>query len=214
MGGLGSGRRAGRPVVEDVLCLEVNLLRREGLLRAGPQRSGVISWHRAFTGEVSNSVAFRIQTADARGTLALLFEMTSADGSTASIHCCVDLRATLQQFGGQRWWFICPLSGRRVIKLYLPSGSRTFASRHAHRLGYLSQREMPQDRALSKTYKARERLGSVGGVGDYIERPKRMHRRTFERELAKINEAEAALELQTKLFVERVGRKTLRSGLV
>lgn len=32
----------------------------------------------------------------------------------------VRLTGTPMRFGGVRWWFLCPLSGRRVAKLYLP----------------------------------------------------------------------------------------------
>ncbi|MPZ32630.1 MAG: hypothetical protein GEV13_16805 [Rhodospirillales bacterium] len=30
--------------------------------------------------------------------------------------------STAQPFGGVRWWFLCPATGRRVAKLWLPQG--------------------------------------------------------------------------------------------
>jgi hypothetical protein len=58
----------------------------------------------------------------------------------------VELRATPQPFGGVRWWFICPATGRRTTKLFLPFGGDRFACRQAYRLGYASQRVGPLDR--------------------------------------------------------------------
>ena len=44
-------------------------------------------------------------------------------------------RQSAQPFGGRRWWFICPRTGRRVLKLHKPSGALTFASRQAYITG-------------------------------------------------------------------------------
>src|SRR3954471_19126471 len=41
----------------------------------------------------------------------------------------IELTTTRPPYGGVRWWFICPRSGRRVMKLHLPRGGRTFAAR-------------------------------------------------------------------------------------
>ncbi|MCA9947859.1 MAG: hypothetical protein KC449_30465, partial [Anaerolineales bacterium] len=60
-------------------------------------------------------------------------------------------------FGGHRYWFICPLTangrycGRRVGKLYLAPGSRYFACRHCQNLTYRSSQESsPAINALKK----------------------------------------------------------------
>jgi hypothetical protein len=39
-------------------------------------------------------------------------------------------------FGGRRWWFICPVTAKRVGKLYVPNGATHFAGRKAHDLTY------------------------------------------------------------------------------
>jgi hypothetical protein len=54
------------------------------------------------------------------------------------------------QFGGKRWWFICPLivhgiaCNRRAGKLYLPPGARYFGCRKCHDLTYRSRQEAHQ----------------------------------------------------------------------
>ena len=59
----------------------------------------------------------------------------------------VRLVTTKPNYGGHRWWFICPIvrrdggPPRRVAKLYLPSGSKYFGSREAYALTYTSCQE-------------------------------------------------------------------------
>jgi hypothetical protein len=54
----------------------------------------------------------------------------------------VRLMAMQPNYGGRRWWFLCPLARndggppRRVAKLYLPPGGRYFGSRDAYGLTY------------------------------------------------------------------------------
>jgi hypothetical protein len=45
---------------------------------------------------------------------------------------------TAPNFGGLRWWFVCPLSKRRATKLHLPPGETCFAHRDVNDLTYRS----------------------------------------------------------------------------
>jgi len=66
------------------------------------------------------------------------------------------LTTTPQPFGGQRWWFICPRTGRRTAKLYLPDGALTFASRQAYRLAYQCQRNPSRPSLAARLQTAEE----------------------------------------------------------
>jgi hypothetical protein len=98
-------------------------------------------------------------------------------------------------YGGLRWWFICPITGRRARVLNLPgSGGTVFGSRQVWGLGYRSQRASPEDRAVERSLKARKTLG----VDDqnmldmpYCPRPKWMRRRTHRRLVGVIRDAHA-----------------------
>ena len=73
--------------------------------------------------------------------------MTWGDGPTITLHyrwrdsedvrIPVRLQTTPTQFGGERWWFTCPLivngvaCNRRAGKLYLPPGRDTLAAGRA-----------------------------------------------------------------------------------
>ncbi len=97
----------------------------------------------------------------------LKYTSTRWDGERRELDYLIHLETTAQPFGGRRWWWICPRTGRRAVKLYLPNGAFTFASRQAYRLAYRSQRETARDRALRRAFKLREKLGGDGGIGDY-----------------------------------------------
>ena len=142
------------------------------------------------------------------GTLTLAYEHVDYwTERPHQIETTIHLVATAQPFGGQRWWFLCPRTGRRVTKLYLPWGALRFASRHAFGLAYQSQRETPSSQAISRAFKLRRRLGSTGGIGERIRKPKGMHRRTFGRERARVEDAEMLANGYTVLLVERLRKR-------
>lgn len=66
----------------------------------------------------------------------------------------VRLQTTPTQFGGERWWFTCPLivggvaCNRRAGKLYLPPGAKYFGCRTCHGLTYRSCQEAHQAERL------------------------------------------------------------------
>ena len=68
----------------------------------------------------------------------------------------VRLETTRPNFGGLRWWFICPLvrrdggPPRRVAKLYLPHGAKYFGSREGYGLTYTSCQESGKLRGLCR----------------------------------------------------------------
>lgn len=178
MGGSGSGRRghAGvRRTTEDLRSIDVPWMKRQGMLTPGAVRS--ITWMRR--GRVTSSIDVTAEP----GRIILSYRRKGADGAwqdTASYP--VQLTTTPCHLGGARQWFVCPTQGcgRRVGVLY---ASRVFACRHCCDLAYPSQREDAADRAGRKANRIRRRLGWLEGVPNGLrwEKPKGMHRATFER---------------------------------
>ncbi len=98
----------------------------------------------------------------------------------------VDLASTRANYGGLRWWFLCPVimagraCGRRVRKLYLAPGRRYFACWRCCDLCYTSQREDDWTRALSKAQAIRVRLGGSARMDQlFPAKPKRMRWKTY-----------------------------------
>ena len=96
------------------------------------------------------------------------------------------------------------------MKLYLPNGAFTFASRQAYRLAYRSQRETPHDRALRRAFKLRRRLGGDDGTGDYIPKPKWMRWPTYNRKLEEVAAAEEVVDAHTLAFAQKLSRRLKR----
>jgi len=100
----------------------------------------------------------------------------------------IGLLTTPQRYGGLRWWFECPRTGKRSVKLFLPLGGHRFWSRAAYRLGYASQREDRMGRAQRQAIKVYKVLG---GDGHWMDgpppKPKWMRWRTYERRADKLD---------------------------
>jgi hypothetical protein len=181
MGGFGSGRYGGRPIVENGLALDINRLIRQRCIVAGPPCRYIdVGQQRRFD-------RLRGFSREPRGSLgaASLFGERHARGLPGAAR---DVAAIM---AARRWWWICPQSGRRVTKLHLPPGAAVFAARRAYRLQYRNQRITALDRSHDRLRRLYRKLGE-----DYHEfgqppprRPKGMHLRTYERLTAELYEA-------------------------
>jgi len=61
------------------------------------------------------------------------------DGVIAEHPWPLELTRTRTSFGSERVWFLCPMLGERVRKLYLPPQGYNFACRSCHSLSYASR---------------------------------------------------------------------------
>jgi hypothetical protein len=192
MGGSGSGRYGGRPTTQDGLTLDIDRLRRHGLLRNG---CGSLIWTSTITGDRIGDINYEIHLGGAWSRMRLQYTSNRYGENPRSLDYPIELVTTPQPFGGRRWWFLCPRTGAQVSKLHMPAGA-TFASRRAHCLGYRSQRQAPYDRAINQAFKLRRRLGDEGGIGDPIAKARWMRWRTFEQKMARIEAVEAIVDMR------------------
>jgi hypothetical protein len=191
MGGSGSGRTGGRPIVDGCRSLDVNRLHRQGWLRPG--WAGTLRWSR--DGESVGSIDLRA----ADGRISLTYRYRLGEGEWEDVGEPVQIVWTPCTFGGSRPWFVCPgvvdgvPCGRRVAKLYGPG--RYFLCRHCYGLAYQSQREQPHERALRRANGIRMRLGGEPGMlCPFPEKPKGMHWWTYERLRHRVRDAEAVAD--------------------
>lgn len=119
-------------------------------------RSGRIVW-RNCDGEETSSIGVSVSTM--HGDNHVRFQYTSTDrntGEKTDYDYKVPLVSTPCNYGGVRWWFVCPSSrngvycGRRVAKLYCPPGGKYYGCRHCYDLSYESRNE--------------SRIGRCGGL--------------------------------------------------
>ena len=95
----------------------------------------------------------------------------------------VPLTLTAPNYGGRRWRFLCPRTGRRTTKLFLPNGGQHFWSRVGYGLGYACQREGSFDRLQRRAAMLNRQLGGKGWATweSPPPKPKWMRWRTYER---------------------------------
>ena len=199
MGGYGSGRPAYRCKAEDFRRLDANLMHRAGVFKQG--RVG--GWQRTVNGEHADYVSYAMEEYGLR----FIYRSRSWGGDWQSRNYVVSLDWRPCNYGGARPYFRCPgvrcgrYCGRSVIKLY---GGDLFLCRHCHELAYRSQSEAPQDRLLRKANKKRMALGGEPGTDSWLpERPKGMWRRTYEREIDAILDAEEKADRFFAMWVFR-----------
>lgn len=173
MGGVGSGtwtRSATKPLVESALTFDLNQLIRDGALHPGRIVSGTLTWTRS--GQQIASIGYEVDlTKSTSGSMRLHY-----NANDIPVDYRISLATTRPHFGGVRWWFICPVTGCRAYRLFLPSGSDKFASRQAFSLAYGTQNATTGDRQLSKAQEIRRRLGGSGSLFDpFPGKPTGMH---------------------------------------
>jgi hypothetical protein len=164
------GRGRFRVPLESGPRLDLNRLCRDGFVRDGARSQFGLQWSDGSRASIDADLnpdgwaRLIIEHDDGRQEIRLVFVPAN--------------------FGGRKWFFICPRTYRRVSVLWKPPGSPYFACRQAFRrqVAYLSQFEGPRDRGISRARAIRKRLG--GGddtLAPFPEKPARMRWKTYER---------------------------------
>lgn len=204
MGGSNSGRWPRQHVTLEgcrSLTLDIN-----HLLRG--ERAAAFGLHVAFrTPEGRQSATIRIDRDDhaMTGTAIIAFNIRQWRGETGPQVQTVQIRADPRTFGGVQWFFVCPATGRWVMKLHLPTGGTRFLSRRAYRLRYAVQHESPVTRAHRRIQNIDRRLGHKGGIDGHVAKPLWMRWPTFGRLIDRRDAARDVLDFDMVAFLERHG---------
>jgi hypothetical protein len=166
-----------RRTVESVLDLDIRPLARGWLPDLGPRHVSV-TWTR---GPWRNSVTVAL----VNGTDGLV--MYSAEGQPVTER--VRLDSTPCQYGGERFWWLCPSCNRRSALLYLRS--ERFECRSCSKLTYTTSQASRWTRSARKSVELGRRIGVQVGTG-YAVKPRGMHWRTFWRLHAEYHAASLA----------------------
>ena len=197
MGGIGSGARRSTHIgnVENMLALDIRILRRLGVVRAGECTCDAVQW--SIGGLSASGVRLRIDLSDFErgGVMAI-----SGDMPDGAIKQHVAIEMVPSPFGGCRCYFVCPISSKRCEVIYYAGGR--FGSREAQRLSYVVQGMDDVSRARRKTAKLRSRLWGEGGQP----RPRGRNRIDTARRLG-----HAEFEAKT-LYLDRLRALVNRSG--
>jgi hypothetical protein len=192
--------------------LDLNALRSQGIAQTGPAGWAAISWAPRFFGDAPTTALLIWHFWSAtRGSLRLLL---------GTLKQSVELVAAPRHFGGQQWYFVCPVLGRRASVLWMPPGARCFASRQAwgSQFAYASQFQTANYRAHRQAHQIHCRLSGEECSPIYHvlppPRPRYMHRNTYEKLLLRLIYAENRYKPHLEARKERSDRAIERSHKV
>jgi hypothetical protein len=132
-----------RLTVEDCpLALDVLAFHRAGALICPADTTGTLKW--TIPGELCplGRLEYRVDQSGPTG-LAIYIRRQCVRINLIVDEQRVSVATVRPHLGGERPWFACGC-GRRVGRLYLPPGQRSFRCRHCHYLTYRSAREHDQ----------------------------------------------------------------------
>lgn len=122
--------------------IETSFLKKHGYFEGW--RSGTLTWTHGYS-ESKSSISIQTSVTQGEGYMRLVYTQTDRETEEKKdFDYQVQLTTTLCKFGGQRYWFICPLikkdriCGRRVGTLY--KGGNYFGCRHCFELTYSSRK--------------------------------------------------------------------------
>jgi hypothetical protein len=167
------GRRSFVTFVDKLFCVDVRAWQRKDWLRPGNSALGVCEIPQP-SGSTLKAYS-ECELEERIGSLRIRFR--------AMPDLVVDLASTPQSVGGVRWWLVCPLCRAKRGKLFF-GGVGIWGCRDCHQLRYRSQHLRPAARARARCEWYNERASTFWWI-EVPRRPRRMHRKTFERLLAR-----------------------------
>jgi len=169
---------------EACYMLDVNRLLTQGALRPGVRST---QW---WTFGQDDVIQASIETVAAVQGITLYYTVANRGNKPQKYGYTVPLKWIPCNYGGRRPYFIClgvvnnqPCM-RRVTKIYLPPGENLFLCRHCYRLTYYSCKESGDVHftTMRRTRRAARKLGLTDPEDVYLmDRPKGMHKRTFQK---------------------------------
>lgn len=132
----------GKTEADNLLKVQIPFLSKHNYFQGF--QSGTLSWTHGWSGTES-SVGIAVSTYDENKHVRFNYTITDDNGDKRNFDYVVQLVTTPCQFGGIRYWFVCPLSvndkycGKRVGVLY--KAGDYFGCRHCYNLTYHSNNE-------------------------------------------------------------------------
>ena len=184
-----------KATVEESCNLTVFRLKERGMLNGG-HTATVIEWVMKNTGKES-SIGLEVNMTG-EPYARFVYSIVDGEGNSTPYDYKINLVATPCNFGGVRYWFVCPECLRNVGGLYLAPGERYFKCRKCNNLTYHSRNRCIMA-ALGHTSRQTERLRSEIKRWTWGDRPTRKVRK-----LRKLERKEGILASQAWKEVERL----------
>jgi hypothetical protein len=165
LGGIGSGRRSNRATTDDCIRIALPDLKRLGMVKRHCMNRRTLSWTRKGRMVAQLTLVSDVECREPHPCIKI-----TGQAYGRRVDCLVWLDNAPMRFGGERWYALCPHTGRRCTTLVLPPGKTHFASVRGWGVAYGSQRECEVHRAYRAIDKASSRLR---GLSKYARKPTR-----------------------------------------
>ena len=164
-----------KAMAEESIKLSIYRLKNLNLLDG--YHNTTMTWTHSLTGRKS-SVGIVVDVRDVdEPYVKLNYTLTNRNsGNKTDYDYDVPLETTDCNFGGERYWFVCPSCCERAGVLYLPPGNEYFWCWGCHNLSYQS-RNCSGMESLGITYRKIEKLQSQIKRWSYQSRPTRKVRK-------------------------------------
>ncbi|MFC1630055.1 hypothetical protein ACFL06_00775 [Patescibacteria group bacterium] len=176
----------GKAVAEQSNPLSVFWFKKQGYLdKNRGYSSGVITWS-YLSGRNKSSVEFSLERkkwdmSTEETYLTLRYKYTNHfTGEIDHLDYEIRLATSPCNYGGVRYWFVCPYCNKRVGMLYLVR--KYFNCRHCGKIAYLSQMRGGVSRGSSLCLRDVEKLEEEIKRYYYKDKPTRKHRRLIKME--------------------------------
>ena len=116
-----------KATAEESCDITIFKLKKWGMLAESTNR--LVEWFSKNTGKKTASVVLVTEMTD-EPFMVLIYTRTDRYGNETKHDQVVQLTTTPCNYGGERYWFLCPLCYGRVGALYLRRGDVRFACRH------------------------------------------------------------------------------------
>jgi hypothetical protein len=184
------------PVIIDSLrCLSIKMLKSRGLLQKERTIEGEITWNNSITKELSASVGFEIETNTEKPYIRLNYSIEKKNFNYPVY--LVKIPSNLGK--GCIWYFICPDTGNRCLKLYL--NDEYFISRVAVRKegGVYSSELVPKS----------ARYGNLD-----FKRTRKLMRQVLETQKSYAKSHYRGRKTKRQVRTEKAGRKLMQMGMM
>jgi hypothetical protein len=111
-----------RERLEEGLKLDLNKLMRDGLGQPGKHLVTIWWFHSYSNDEIASGCLSLTRESEDRARVRIMM---------GKIDQRIDLVAQPRHFGGQQWYFTCPITRRKCSVIWMPPGKARFASRQA-----------------------------------------------------------------------------------
>lgn len=201
MGGVGSGswyRYDKKTTLEEVKRVDVRHLKKIGVI--GKSRAGKLSW--SVNGRPSGAISYEATPE----YIDLSFNYRRGPSEDwQPVEQRVYYARTECNYGGIRYWLLCPHCKKRVG--ILCAADKLFLCRHCYQIPYESQQQGRFDRVITQKHKLGHFIFDDYQGGRGWKKKKGMHWKTFEKLHARYRRLEYQSLIQTEVLLEKLHKR-------